>query len=95
MSDTVQIITAVLAFLSTVFVGVMTYLTLKLNKKNDKIAEDVKGVHRLVNSDRAVTLEALAVALRTIANNSPTAANQAAAAAAEKASLEQAGRANL
>ena len=94
MSDTVQIVTATLAFLSTVFIGIMAYLTLKLNRKNDSIAEDIKDVHRLVNSDRGAILEALAVALRTIADNAPTAANLAAAAAAERACREHAARVN-
>jgi hypothetical protein len=45
MSDTVQITAAVLAFLGTVFTGIMTYLMARLNKKADTAAiktEEVK-----------------------------------------------------
>ncbi len=66
--------------------------TMRTGRALEEIASTGEKTHALVNSERGVTLRALAVALRIIATDRPSTENTAAARAAEKASAEHEGR---
>lgn len=55
MSETVQIVTMILAFLGTVFTGLVALATLWLNLKADKAAKEVKEVKEVLGTSTAKT----------------------------------------